>query len=236
MQHYGSANAALNAIHRLGTQFVNFPGRKHHTRQTSLELCLQTAYKALAESGRQLLWALAQAPAGVLTNYIERQWLELDDSAEALASLRTWHLVELDIVGEQLSRARVLAPVRRFVIERGSEENPGSFEQMVGRVVQGFGMMVAVLELKYDAFEETPYVLRRFGDELPNLLHVLELAQERQDDEHLVTTALSIVESLMRYFFVLRLAEQGAQVMLRATELALRTRRLERAVDWQCNS
>ncbi|MCY3846807.1 MAG: hypothetical protein OXH69_25080 [Acidobacteria bacterium] len=229
MQHYGSANAALNAIHRLGTQLVNFPGRKHHTRQTSLELCLQTAYKALTESGRQLLWALAQAPAGVLTHYIERQWLELDDSAEAFASLRTWHLVELDIVDKQLSRARILAPVRRFVIERGSKEDPGSFGRMVGRVVQGFGMMVAVFELKYGAFEETPYVLRRFGDELPNLLHVLELAQERQDDEHLVTTALSIVGSLMRYFFVLRLAEQGAQVMFRATELAFRTRRLERA-------
>ena len=229
MQHYGSANAALNAIHRFGTQFVNLPGRRGHTRQTSLELCLQTAYKALPDSGRQLLWALAQAPAGVLTHYIKPQWLELDDSAEALASLRTWHLVELDIVDEQLSRARILAPVRRFAIERGSEEDPGLFRQMVGRVVHGFGMMVAVLELKYDDSEDIPYVLRRFGEELPNLVHVLELARERQDDEHLVTTALSIVESLMRYFFVLRLAEPGAQVMFRATDLAFRTGRLERA-------
>ena len=229
MRHYGSANAALNAIHRFGTQCVSLPGRKHQTRQTSLELCLQTAYKALAESGRQLLWALAQAPAGVLTHYIERQWLELEESAEALASLRTWHLVELDIVDKQLGRARILAPVRRFVVERGSEEDPGSFEHMVGRVIQDFGMMVAVLELKYDAFEDTPYVLRRFGDELPNLVHALELAQERPDDVHLVTTALSIVESLMRYFFVLGLAERGAQVMFRATELALQTRQFEKA-------
>ena len=228
-EHYGSATAALNAIHRRGIQFVNLPGRKHHTRQTSLELCLQTAYEALANSSRQLLWALAQAPAGVWTDYIEHKWLDLDDIAEILASLRKWHLVDVVFIDNRRSRTRVLAPVRRFVIERGREEDPKSFEQIIGWVVQSFAMMVAVLELNYDTPEETPYALERFGDELPNFLHVLELAQERQEDEELVTNALSIVQSLMRYFFVLRLPEQGAQVMFGAIDLAFQTRRLEKA-------
>ena len=228
-EHYGSATAALNAIHRRGTHFVNLPGRKHHTRQTSLELCLLTAYEALANNSRQLLWALAQAPAGVWTNYIEHEWVDIDDIAEARASLRKWHLVDVVIIDNRLSRTRVLAPVRRFVIERGREEDPKSFEHIIGRVVRGFAMMVAVLELKYDTLEETPYALQRYGDELPNFLHVLELAQEGQEDEELVTNALSIVQSLMRYFFVLRLPEQGAQVMFSATDLAFQTRRLEKA-------
>ena len=228
-QHYGSATAALEAIHRCGIQSVSLPGRKHQTRQTSLELCLQTAYEALADGSRQLLWALAQAPAGVWTHYIDRKWLELDDPAEALALLRKWHLVDVVPIDNQLSRTRVLAPVRRFVTERGIKEEAKSFEHVIRRVVHGFAMMVAVLELKYDAPDDTPYALQRFGDELPNFLYVLELAQERHEDDELVTTALSIVQSLMRYFFVLRLPEQGTRVMLDATNLAIRTRRLEKA-------
>lgn len=228
--HYGSATAALEAIHQSGIQSVSLPGRSRHTRATSLELCLHTAYEALSNSSRKLLWALALAPAGVWTHYIERGWRELDAVVETLASLRKWHLVDVVLVNEQLSRTRVLAPVRRFVIERGKEEDLQAFEQMIRKVVQKFGMMVAFLELNYDTLEDTPYVLQRFGDDLANYLHILKLAQERQEDEEIVRTALSIVQSLMRYFFVLRLLEQGTQVMLEATDLAFRTGRLEKAI------
>ena len=97
-------------------------------------------------------------------------------------------------------------------------------------------MMVAVLEVTYDTPGATRYVLRRYGDELPNLLHVLDLARARANEEELVTTAVSIAHSLMRYFFVLRLPEQGARVMHDAAELALQTSRLERAsCVWHCS-
>lgn len=227
--HYGGATEALTAIHRHGVQSISLPGRQRQSHQTSLELCLQTAYAAVPQESRQLLWALGQAPAGVLTHYVDRHWLDLEDIAEALASLRRWHFIDVVPVRDQLSRTRVLAPIRRFVIERAQRDEPECFERIITRVVHGFGMMVAVLELKYDAPETTPYVLQRYGDELPNFLHVLELAQERQNEEELVTTAVSIVRSLMRYFFVMRLPEQGARVMHNAAELALRTSHPERA-------
>ncbi len=228
-EHYGSATEALNAIDRRGVQSVSLPGRQRQSRQTSLELCLQTAYAALPEGSRHLLWALAQAPAGLLTHYLDRNLIELDDVAEALASLRRWHFIDIIPIDDQFSRTRVLAPVCRFAIERGQRDEPEFFERIISRMVHGFEVMVAVLELSHDAPEDTPYVLQRYGDELPNLLHVLELAQERADDEELVTAAVSIVRSLMRYFFVLRLPEQGARVMHDAAELALRTPHLERA-------
>ena len=228
-EHYGSATGALNAIHQHGVQSVSLPGRRRQSRQTSLELCLETAYAAFPEGSRQLLWALAQAPAGILTHYIERQWLELDNIAESLASLRRWHFIDVIPIDDQHSRTRLLAPIRQFAVERGRREEPESFERIISRMVHGFGMMVAVFELKYDAPEDTPYVLQRYGDELPNLLYVLELAKERQNDGELVTTAVSIVRSLMRYFFVLRLPEQGSRVIHEAAELALRTSRLEDA-------
>ena len=228
-EHYGSAAAAMNAIRRRGAKSVNLPGRKRNNRQTSLELCLQTAYQAQAESSRKLLWALAQAPAGIWTTFFDHDWFDLDDTAEALASLRKWHLVELVFVENRDTRTRLLTPVRRFVIECGREENQKSFEHITGQVVLHLAMMVAVLELKYDTPEETSYAVQRFGDELPNLLHVLELAQERHEDDKLVTSALAIVQSLMRYYFVLNLPEQGAQVMFVATDLAFHTQRIKTA-------
>ena len=118
IEHYGSPPAVLDAIHQRGVQSVSIPGRKKHTRQTSLGLCLQTAYEALEDSSRHLLWAFACAPAGLLSQYIVNGWLEIEDVAEALASLRKWHLVEVTLSDEQLSRTRILAPIRSFVVER----------------------------------------------------------------------------------------------------------------------
>lgn len=227
--HYGSSAAALDAIHRRGTESVSLPGRKHHTRLTSFERCLQTAYETLERSSRQALWALAQAPAGILTDFIDGVWLDLDDIADAVASLHRWHLIETSQIENERSRTRILTPIRQYVNRCGSDEDRDAFEQIVGKVVRYFAVMVAAIELNYDTFEGTPYALWRFGHEYPNLLNVLTLAQERQDNEEIVTTALSVVQSLMRFFFVLRVPEQGARVLSDATDLAVRTGKLERA-------
>lgn len=227
--YYGSAASALDAIHRRGSESVSLPGRKQHNRLTSFELCVQIAYESLPPSARQVLWALAEAPAGVWTHYIADNWLEIHDSADALASLRKWHLVEVADFDDNLSRTRVLTPIRRFVTDCGRLEDITLYEEIVRRVVQGWAMMVAVFSLKYDSPEDTPYILQRFDHELPNLLHVLEVAQERAEDDELVLTALSIVQSLMRFFFVLRMPEHGAHVFYDATDLAVRSGHCERA-------
>jgi len=227
--HYGSTAAALDAINRRGTESVSLPGRKHHTRLTSFERCLQTAYETLERSSRQALWALAQAPAGVLTDSMDRvAWLDLDDIADAVASLRKWHLIETSQIENEPSRTRILTPIREYVNRCGRDEDRDAFDLIVTKVVRDFALMVAVIELNYDTPEDTPYALWRFGHEYPNLLHVLELAQERQDNDEIVITALSVVQSLMRFFFVLRLPEKGAHVFFDAADLAVRSGQFER--------
>jgi tetratricopeptide (TPR) repeat protein len=96
-------------------------------------------------------------------------------------------------------------------------------------LVYGHGMMVAVLELKYKDPYDTPYVLQRYGEELPNLLHTLDLAREYSANTQILPTAVSIVQSLMRYFFVLGLSKDGARVMREAADLALTMGQLESA-------
>ena len=229
--HYGSSQAALNAINRRGGEPVSLPHRKHHTRLTSFERCLQTAYGALDRSSRHALWALAQAPAGLLTAFIDgdRAWLDHVDIADGVASLRKWHLVETSQIENEPSRTRILTPIRQYLNRCGRDQERDAFDRVVGNVVQTFAMVVAVIELQYDTPEDTPYALWRLGQECPNLLHALALARERQDNEEIVTTALSIVQCLTRFFFVLRLPEQGAHILYDATDLAVRTGQFERA-------
>ncbi len=228
MDHYGGPSAALRAINAKGVKAVSLPGRKRQSRTTSLQLCLQTAYEAISIEGRQILWALAESPAGLLTNYLEDDWLELSGPIEALAELRRWHLVDLVPINEDLSRTHVLSPIKAFAIECVHREDGARYGAVLDRLVHAHGMMVAVLELRYDDPNDTPYVLQRYGDELPNLLHVLDLARANQTNTQMLLTAVSIVRSLMRYFFVLRLSEQGARVMHDAAELALSAGHLER--------
>lgn len=230
--HHGSPKAALEAVRRKGVQSLSLPGRRSQTRQTSLELCLETAYDALPTNARELLWALAEAPGGFWSHYIDNGFVEIRDPADAHAELRHWHLIETERMTDRVSRIRVLAPIRKFAIERGKRDAPSAFEELIHRLINGLGSMIAVLELKYDDPNETPYVLQRFGDELPNFLHVLDLAKERTGDVDLVTTSLMIVRALMRYFFVLRLSEQGARVMRDAAELALETGQSKLAIGF----
>lgn len=229
VDHYGSPSSALGAIEAKGVAVVSLPGRRRQSRGTSLELCLQIAYTALSIEGRQLLWAIAESPAGLFTHYLEGDWLSLAEPIEALAELRRWHLIDIVSPDERPSRTHVLSPIRAFAIESARRDDRARYETVLDRLVHGHGMMVAVLEVKYDDPNQTPYVLHRFGEELPNLLHALELARDHQGNKEMVLTAVSIVRSLMRYFFVLRLSEQGARVMHDAAELALSGGYLERA-------
>jgi tetratricopeptide (TPR) repeat protein len=229
IDHYGGASNALGVIKAQGVKAIRLPGRQQHSRANSLELCLAASYEAVSADARRLLWTLAEAPAGLFTHYIDGDWLAMSAPIEALAELRRWHLVDFSVVREDLQRAHMLSPIRAYVTERGRRNDSEAFAEVVRSLVDGHGMVVAVLELNYDDPNDTPYVLQRYGEELPNLLHTLDLAREYSANTQMVLTAVSIVRSLMRYFFVLGLSEDGARVMRDAADLALAAGHLERA-------
>lgn len=134
-------------------------------------------------------------------------------------------IVTITVVGETSG----LAPIRQFVTDTGKNEEPELFEEVVQYAVYNLSMMMAVLETNYDTPEDTPIVMQRYHLELPNFLNVLDIARTRQNDQEIVLTALKIARSLMRYFFVFRISELGADVMYEAAELAIRTENLKDA-------
>ena len=223
--YYGSDASALEAIEKNGTNSVKLPGRSKHNRRTSLELCLLTAYSTLPKSSRHLLWTLSQAPAGLFTNHIE-SFTHLENPKEALASLRQWHFVDViqTLIDEDISNNKLLSPVRQFVINRAEKEEPESYEQIVDFITQHFGVMASVFEHHYNEPDDIPYVIQRYHYELPNFLNVLKLAKSREKNQKLVEMAITIAVSLMHYFFVLRITEQGSKVMFDAAELAIHSK------------
>ena len=219
--HYGGSTGAMGSINAKGAAAVYLPGRTRQMPTTSLELCLRTAYDALSHDARKLLCALSECPAGVLTHYLEGDWLELGDTLEALAELRRWHLLELVHVRDALTRTLVLGPIRAFASQTLRNEDQPSYEETIERLSHAFKMMVAVLELNYSNAESTAYVVTRYGEELPNFLRLLETARGFPEKTALGLTTVSITQAMMRYFFVRGLPEQGARVMLEAAELAV---------------
>ncbi|EIM72208.1 hypothetical protein A33O_20540 [Nitratireductor aquibiodomus RA22] len=227
--HYGGADQALRAIRAKGVAAISLPARKVQSSRTSLELCLQAAYDALSDNARQLLWALSEAPAGIFTHYLEGDWLDLGEPDESLAELRRWHLVEFALVRGSVTRTQVLSPIRAFAAETARRNDRSSYNAVIDRLAHAFQMMIAVFELNYDDPNETPYVVARYEEELPNYLRLLELAQANRANTELGLAAVSIVRAMMRYFFVRRLPEQGARVMHDAAELAVAIGNAERA-------
>ncbi|ODM28635.1 hypothetical protein A6779_16045 [Marinobacter adhaerens] len=221
--YYGGVAKALAAIEKHGGEAFRYPGRHHYDRKTSLNLCLDTAYSTLSVDCKKLLWTLALAPAGFLTDHLESNFRYSSSPADSMATLRRWHFLSSTSINERLSRTILLSPVRQFVMSRAKFEDAEEFEEVVRETVREFGVMVAVWEINYDSPEELSYIMSRYEMELANLVGTLKLAKERDRDQEIAKIAVSIARSLMRYFFVSRLPEQGAKVMFDAANIALRS-------------
>lgn len=221
--YYGGLAKALDAIEKQGGEAFRIPGRQYYDRKTSLNFCLDTAYSTLSVDCKTLLWTLALAPAGFFTEYLESNPRFSKSPADSMAILRRWHFLSTTPINERISRTILLSPVRQFVISRAKFEDAEKFEAVVRETVREFGMMVAVLELNHDSPKEFDYVMSRYEMELPNLLGTLKLAKERDGDQEIAKLVISIARSLMRYFFVSRLPEQGSKVMLDAANIALQS-------------
>tara|TARA_R110000737_G_scaffold348199_1_gene381506 strand:+ start:45 stop:2480 length:2436 start_codon:yes stop_codon:yes gene_type:complete len=230
-KYYGNAVNALQFIKKKNSQHLGLPERRRHNRHTSLEICLQIAYDSFSENTRQLLWALSETPAGICTQYFDKEWLEIKDTREAYASLKRWHFVDDIQINDQNTETRVLAPIRKFVIERVRQEEPEPYERIIQLLALHLRMQVAQLEKHFDTAEDTPHLMSLYNVILPNLLNIIELALARENDKVLGDIAGSLASAIMPYYFVLGAPEVGAKVLKAVAEFALKINNIEEAND-----
>lgn len=226
--HFGTIGTATRVIAERGARAVAMPGVTVHDRTTSLSVCLSLAFEALTQVERKTLLLIAMAPAGLFAKQLEDDYFEIDGGHDAVAAIRRWHLVDSD-GDENRERLTTLSPVRMFVLDRSGEENPETFARLKARLLNSIGIMVGVIEGRSSASEEIDYMIARYSEDMPNIRWLIAEAEAGFNDGEHAFLALAACSSLMRYFFVQRLSEEGAAMMRRGADLAISSGRPSKA-------
>jgi hypothetical protein len=229
VNHYGSVSAAWGQIRTRGAHSLEIQKRSTQNRLTSLKTCLSLAYDALADDERKLLFLVANAPGGLFSGMLDEEKGWLIDARSAIAGAWRWGLIDVRAQGDPRERVRMLSPIASYAITRWREEKPQESQELSKDLAKHLAVMAAVIDMHSEKNGGIPNMLSRFEEELPNLLRVLDIAENECDDKELGDMASAVCSSLMRYFFVTELGDSGCKVMLRGARLALRNGREESA-------
>ncbi len=230
-KYYGCATKVITALSSHQPQSLCLPERFNHNRHTSLELCIKTAYNALPFESKKLLWALSESPAGVYTNYLDDEWLEIVDAGAAYGSLKRWNFVDDIEVTEGIYRTKILTPIRKFVSATAKSENSEAFEKIIALLARECTVLVAVLEHHYSSPDKIPILISRYETELPNILNIIELAHSREDNKELNEIAGKLASAVMQYYFVIGAPKVGTRLLKYSAELALKIGDVKNAND-----
>jgi len=181
-----------------------------------------------ANNEKRLLFLLANAPGGLFIRQLEAGRFKFDAIAAA-AGLRRWSLVHSSEPGQARQRLHTLAPIASYADPRWRDENANVVAEVLVELCRYIAIMAAVIDKRADDAAEIPYMLARYAEELPNYLRVFDTAERYPDNEELALHTAGLCSALMRFFFILRLPEQGAVLMQRGAEIALRDGKTKRA-------
>ena len=222
IRHFGSARTWLRQMERQGPQAVELPKRSTQDRTTSLTHCLSLSYDELEEDERRLLYLIASCPGGIDSPILAFEDLGGADAPEMLAGLRRWSLVETTDIGQMAERSQVLSPVGLYARDRWRRENRAEAKDLQEALARNFALLANLLDSQFGAGVDGSRLLEVFLEELPNLLRVIAEAEARPRRRDLDDLAYVVCNSLSWFFFVVRLPEEGARVMLRGLAIARR--------------
>ncbi|WP_288417804.1 tetratricopeptide repeat protein [uncultured Novosphingobium sp.] len=229
--HYGGVGGCLRVIRERGTAAVALPARRRQDHRSSLDLCLAVAFESLTEPARKALWLLAQAPAGLFAREFEREDYRIVDPIDALAELRRWNLVYT--TGADLrERMQCLSPIRIFAAGRWAPDNVDEAARLKGELLESIAIMVSVIGERSEDAENIGYMVGRISEEMPNVRFMIAEAAAHPENEKFGIMACMACSSLVRYFFVLRLAHEGAEVMSTAAEISFAAGRVNEAAEF----
>jgi tetratricopeptide (TPR) repeat protein len=221
VRHFGSTSEVIERLHGRPERPLEMPARTTQGTDSSLDICLQTAFEALGEGERSAMWALAHLPAGLATAFVSLEALGVDDPAQVTAELKRWHLVERrELTGEPL--LWVLSPVRSYVRRAIDERTLPELSTLRRRLAWHFAARVEEVnsDLIHGGHIELGMAL--LDRELPNALAVFDLSSGKAaDDAGFRAIANALASTLQTYFFSSGYFDVGAAVMEKAADLAI---------------
>ena len=227
VEYLGSGRSALREIRREGARVVEIPKRSKQNRETSLDKCLSLAYRMLRPEEQRLLFVVASCPGGLFPHQMEHYGGP--EAPVLAAALGRWSLVQRRDVGVPIDRWYALSPIRSFASRRWRESNEAEAKALTNELLRDFGGMACVIEAQTQDASEVPHMVWRFWQEWRNFQLVIDEAEARPGDADLAVLASGVCSSMVRFFFVARLPEQGVRVMIRGARIAIRAENWEDA-------
>ncbi len=234
LRYFGSAVVVQERIRREQAAALENPTRRRHNRQTSLPVCLLVSYGILSRGERRTLWFASQCPAGYLTGVAAHPGEECDrEEIDATARLAYWHLVNVERLGEGLSRLHVLSPIRVFVKQQWEQDGLDEVQEMETELATSLTYQAMILDQRYllGNQEQVAYGIARFDMEFGNYIECLKMMSRADTQPRFQELASALASSLMVYCFVRGLSEQGARILRVGVNAALRGRQFGRASE-----
>ncbi len=228
VEHFRSESGALREIRRRGAQAVEIPKRAEQNRETSLKTCLSLAYEMLTTEERRVLFMIASCPAGMFSHHVELHVGE--EGAALIAALSRWSLAHVKEAGESNERWFALSPIRSFVINKWSTSHETESRTLRQKLLCELGELATVLAQKLEEGSDIPHWVARFREEWANFLLVVEEAESLPKHSDLRELALAVCSSMMHFFFLTYMPEQGVRMMGRGAKIAVQDGKTKDAV------
>jgi hypothetical protein len=98
------------------------------------------------------------------------------EEEENQAALFRWHLVDVDRSLPVWTRLHVLSPIRAFVIQRWSEDDPRGRTELEFELTKALSIQALILDQHYMRGEDVGLGLVRFDMEFANYVECLRIA------------------------------------------------------------
>jgi tetratricopeptide (TPR) repeat protein len=179
IKYFRSSERAVVLLKR--NSDLKHPIKKHHDKLTSLAVCLSTVYDNLTERQKQFLHFLKFFPAGLKLEWAEKK-IEDEIFIYDIASLQ--HFFFIESMQDRLDFERIVVPnpIRPFLKEKAKQNDTRAESETEKDAIVHIMMEAAIIDLHYieSGLHGPPsYGILRIEDEMPNLLHAFQIAQDK---------------------------------------------------------
>ncbi len=231
INYYGKSEIVLMHLNTT-TSLVN-PSYSKHTKYTSLELCLTTAYLCFDEKQKELLIYCAFFPAGCKVVWLELGRNKLDLYGN-IAKLKSLFFVDAQEDNLGIERLYMLNPIQKYVITKAQEEFKDKALKIQKEVIQYNISEAAYIDSHHlERGNKFKYGIARMECDIENYNQSLNFCKSYtkthpHDPEYLKYIVL-LASSLGKYLFLRGFFKLGIQYAKEGIEASIITKEISSA-------
>lgn len=223
LRYFKNSQVVVARLHTTGAAELIDPTRTQQIRQTSLFLCLQTAYNCFNHEQKRLLQYISNFPGGCRVIYTKHFQ---DTSAHHinLAELKRFFFVESYMDWWDQERLKLLNPIKQFVRHNWQvhfHEEAASIQKQVNISIMLQAVVIASKHVTSGRTENVQEGLARIDYDFPNYISAFRYAETGvkygletgKSTEEYLRIISGLGQALSQYFFIRGAFEQGVIII-----------------------